>query len=202
MKIFDLIFYINKFYYDNDIDLSFLPLLMTRKFSKLDKIAINALYKCCPENSSPFLVFGSQHGQFERLEKLTQQFKSENEISPMGFSSSVHNNTIGVFSLLKKIHSPYTAISAGENTLSNVLCESFSQLKESREVLLCYADVFEGQNVAVSALVSKKPSENSIKLRMTNSKKQSEKEEFLCFLDFLSGKEKYFYAKFFRLERL
>lgn len=202
MKIFDLIFYINKFYCGNEVDLSFLPSMMTRKFSSLDKIALSSLFKCYDENSSPNLVFGSKYGQFERLAKLTEQFKSENEVSPMGFSSSVHNNTIGVFSLLNKINSPYTAISSGGNTLSNMICESFSQLKETREVLFCYADSFEGKNVAVSALVTKKPTENSIKIRMTNSKKLPEGEEYSNFLKFLSGEEKYFYSQFFRLERL
>ena len=202
MKTFDLIFYINKFYCGNDVDLSFLPSMMTRKFSKLDKAVLSALYKCYDEKSSPFLAFGSKHGQFERLAKLTEQFKSENEVSPMGFSSSVHNNTIGVFSLLNKIHSPYTAISAGDNTLSILICESFSQLKECGDVLFCYADSCEGKEVAVSALVSKKSSENSIKIRMTNSKKLPEEEEYSAFLKLLSGEEKYFYSPFFRLERL
>lgn len=202
MKIFDLIFYINKFHCGDDVDLSFLSPIMTRKFSKLDKVALSAMFKCYVENTSPSLVFGSMHGQVGRLAKLTEQFKEENEVSPIGFSASVHNNTIGVFSLINKINAPYTAISAGENTLSNTLCEGFAQLKETKEVLLCCADSFEEKDFAISALISKKSSEGAIKVRMTNSKKEVEQDEYQAFARFLTSDEKYFYGNFFRLEKV
>lgn len=202
MKIFDLIFYINKFYCGNEVDLSFVSPIMTRKFSKLDKVALSAMFKCYEEKTSPSLVFGSIHGQFGRLAKLTEQFKEENEVSPIGFSSSVHNNTIGVFSLINKINAPYTAISAGENTLSDTLCEGFAQLKETKNVLLCCADSFEGVDFAVSALISKKSSDCAIKVRMTNSKKEVVQDEYQAFARFLTSDERYFYGKFFRLEKV
>lgn len=202
MKIFDLIFYINKFYCGNEVELSFVSPIMTRKFSKLDKLALSAMFKCYEEKTSPSLVFGSIHGQFGRLAKLTEQFKEENEVSPIGFSSSVHNNTIGVFSLINKINAPYTAISAGENTLSDTLCEGFAQLKETKNVLLCCADSFDGVDFAVSALISKKSSDGAIKVRMTNSKKEVVQDEYQAFARFLMSDERYFYGKFFRLEKV
>lgn len=202
MKIFEVKFYINKFYCGKDVDLSFISPIVTRKLSNLDKTALSAMFKCYEENSSPALVFGSQHGQFERLSKLTEQFKTENEVSPIGFSASVHNNTIGVFSLLNKINAPYTAISAGENTLVNTLCEGIFQLKENKEVLLCCADSFEGENFAVAALISKKPSENSLKIKVTNSHKTLKNTDYKAFSEFLTGSEKYFYSGFFRLEKI
>lgn len=47
------------------------------------------------------LVFASRYGELERVVKLIKQKQEENEISPAGFSFSVHNSTIGLFSLIK-----------------------------------------------------------------------------------------------------
>lgn len=47
------------------------------------------------------LVYASRYGELERVVKLIKQQIEENEISPTGFSFSVHNSTIGLFRFLK-----------------------------------------------------------------------------------------------------
>lgn len=195
-------FYINKFYYGNETDLSELPSILTRKFSKLDKIAISSMLKCYVKNSSPKLVFGSMHGQFDRLKRLTEQFKAENEVSPIAFSASVHNNTIGVFSLINKINSSYTALSAGEMTLASCICEAVTHLTDKNDVLLCCADSYDGIEVAVSAVFSLKPVDNAISVLFERINSNQNCCGYADFSDFLSGKEKYYTTEYFRLEKL
>lgn len=201
MKNDYLEFFINNYYCGSDVDLSFVSPIQARKFSKLDKLALSAMFKVYSENSNPNLVFASIHGQFDRLSKLTEQFKTDNEVSPIGFSSAVHNNTIGVFSLLNKLTSPYTAISAGEHTVSNAICEAVSQL--DTDVLLCIADSFQDFNFAIACIFSKTTSENSQKVRLIKSFNEVNVSEYSGFANFLSDESvRYFNAPYFRLEKV
>ena len=201
MKIDGFEFFINSFYSGNEIDLSFVTTLLARKFSMLDKVAISALNKCYALNEDINLVFGSTQGQFDRLQKLTRQFLTDNEVSPMGFSASVHNNTIGVFSLLKENNSPYTAISAGNHTVSATLCEAISQLAEVDSVLLCCADYFGEQNIAAALKLSKFPDENAIKVQFKSVSQNVFGDEYAFLNEFLNG-GKVFDANYFRLEKI
>lgn len=198
--------FINKIYCGNDIDLSFVSPITARKFSKLDKLALSAMNKCYKDNTAPNLVFGSIHGQFDRLSKLTEQFITENEVSPIGFSSSVHNNTVGVYSLLTKNNSPYTAISAGEQTVSSSFCEAVMQLKENDNVLMCCAESYKDFNYAIAILFSNKKTDNSIKIKMTVPYTEapiSDPDEYLRFEKFLTDKNiQKIDTTFYRLEKV
>ena len=55
-----------------------------------------------------------------------QQFHAEGEMSPAGFSVSVHNAAPGAFSLLTGNHAPYTAIAARERSLEAGLLETLA----------------------------------------------------------------------------
>lgn len=199
-------FFINKIYCGNDIDLSFVSPITARKFSKLDKLALSAMNKCREDNTAPNLVFGSIHGQFDRLSKLTEQFITENEVSPIGFSSSVHNNTVGVYSLLTKNNSPYTAISTGEQTVSSSFCEAVMQLKENDNVLMCCAESYKDFNYAIAILFSNKKTNNSIKIKMTVPYTEapiSDPDEYLRFEKFLTDKNiQKIDTTFYRLEKV
>lgn len=160
------------------------------------------MLKCYEKNSAPKLVFGSVHGQIDRLKKLTEQYKSENEVSPIAFSASVHNNTIGVFSLINKINSSYTALSAGNETVSSCICDSVLQLTEENDVLMCCADVFEEKSIAVSVLFSLHKTENSIAVQLCRENSTQSANEYKDFSDFLNGKNSCFNSQYFRLEKL
>ena len=99
-------FYINKYAFVKDEipDLSFIPMLMRRKLDNFGKAALYSLYNVYEENTQNKLIFASCYGDIERVKKLINQRQEEDEISPTGFSFSVHNATIGLFSLL---NSPY-----------------------------------------------------------------------------------------------
>ncbi len=134
-------FNIKKFSSCNEADseiLKQLPMLLRRKLSNLDKLALTNILKVY-EESIENIVFASQYGEFERLFKLIEQYKTENEVSPIQFSSSVHNYLTGVLSLSKNITAPYYAVSAGEKTFENGL---ITALVSKKKTLFCYTDNF------------------------------------------------------------
>ena len=121
-----------------NIDLSAIPMMMRRKLSPVGKIAMSTMLDCYGENSNDIkLVYASRYGELERVVKLIKQEHEDNEISPTGFSFSVHNSTIGLFSLLKNIHSSYNSIAGGENSFSVGLLDA---VMNREKTLFCYAE--------------------------------------------------------------
>ncbi len=194
-------FYINKHsYLKKEIaDISFIPMLMRRKLDLLGKAGLSTLYNVWDDNTNPNLIFASQYGDIERVLKLIQQRKEEGEISPTGFSFSVHNATIGLFSLLNKIKSSYNSISAGENTLSYGILEAILTSKEN-PTIFCFTENKEELN-SVSFFCSKtKLSEHAqeiIFVRETNQQKDS----FDDFISFLENKRQCYYSDLYTLKR-
>ena len=121
-----------------NIDLSSIPMMMRRKLSTVGKIAMSTMLDCYGENSDDIkLVYASRYGELERVVKLISQEKENNEVSPTGFSFSVHNSTIGLFSLLKNIHSSYNSIAGGEDSFSAGLLDA---VMNKEKTLFGYAD--------------------------------------------------------------
>lgn len=121
-----------------NLDLSSIPMNMRRKLSPVGKIAMSTMLDCYGENSDDIkLVYASRYGELERVVKLIKQEHEENEISPTGFSFSVHNSSVGLFSLLKKIYSSYNSIAGGEESFSVGLLDA---IMNREKTLFCYAE--------------------------------------------------------------
>lgn len=121
-----------------NIDLSSIPMMMRRKLSPVGKIAMSTMLDCYGENSDDIkLVYASRYGELERVNKLIKQENEDNEISPTGFSFSVHNSTIGLFSLLKNINSSYNSIAGGEESFSAGLLDA---VMNKEKTLFCFAE--------------------------------------------------------------
>ena len=121
-----------------NIDLTSIPMMMRRKLSPVGKIAMSTMLDCYGENLGDIkLVYASRYGELERVAKLINQEKEDNEISPTGFSFSVHNSTIGLFSLLKNIHSSYNSVAGGEESFSAGLLDA---VMNREKTLFCYAE--------------------------------------------------------------
>ena len=108
------------------------------------------------------LVYASNYGELERVKKLLDQKNTEGEMSPTGFSFSVHNSSVGLFSLLNKINSPYSSISAGENSLSAGILES---VITNDDVLFCFAESIGGLRGAACTF-GRKPRVGAIKAEL------------------------------------
>lgn len=104
-------------------DVRFVPPLLRRKLSDVEKAGIFALNAVAPAAPRP-TVFASRFGEWRQTFRLLRQLREEGEISPAGFSLSVHNATPGLFSLIRKDASPYTAVAAGAGTIEAGLLEA------------------------------------------------------------------------------
>ncbi len=188
---------------DVEIDLSFIPAMSRRKLSLVDKAAMSVMNKAYSDNN-PELIFASEYGELDRLNKIISQYQQDNEVSPFAFSTSVHNSVAGQFSLLNGIKKSYNAISAGKNTFSAGLLESLLCTRTNNDVLYCYADAY--KEVKACALsVSKTLKENSIKIKLLTQKQNTKKNqnEFESFIDFVNEKKDFFVSSdgLFLIER-
>lgn len=176
--------------------LEFLPMIQRRKLSQLSKIAFTSMFETLEgfEGELSRLVFASQFGEFDRLLKLIEQYQTENEVSPSVFSMSVHNATIGAFSLLNKINAPYNSLSAGENTLSAGLLDAIMNTEQG-SILFCYADL-----KSASCLIGQEPKAGAMKIILEQNGAQA-REDFEAFSKFLRGEENEFGANFYTLKR-
>lgn len=182
---------------DEKPDLSFIPMLIRRKLSQLSKIAFSTIYNCY-ENEDVNLIFASRYGEFEKLGVLMNQYKNENEVSPLSFSSSVHNATIGNFSLINNIKSKYNAISAGENTISNGFLEA---LTEQEKTLFCYADTIPNIK-SFACLLGKEFSSNADEVELVLVSNEIKDNEFERFVKFLNKEKDEFVAPYYTLRRV
>lgn len=173
-------------------DFSFIPPMVRRRMSNLEKIAVGLAGKITPETQNYTTVFASQYGEWGQTIQLIQQFFNEKEMSPAGFSNSVHNAAAGLFSLLTKNTNRYTSIAAGEDTLEMAILKA---LTESTDVMV----VFVGEhNPEIYEPLLNKPygafglafmikNIGNRKIQITNGEKDAPPLNFDTFVDFLNG---------------
>ncbi len=192
----EVIFDIKKFSYaeGDEIDVSFIPMLLRRKLNKFGRAGLYTLYNAYENGTNPNLVFASSYGDIERVEKLITQREEDGEVSPAGFSSSVHNATVGLFSLLEKIKTAYNSISAGDRTLSAGFLESII----SGESLFCYTESLGGVK-SISVLTT--PHKEGKFLLCENSENFPTQDGFEDLKAFLEGKTDRFVSGLYMVKR-
>lgn len=192
----EVIFDIKKFSYaqGDEIDVSFIPMLLRRKLNKFGRAGLYTLYNAYENGTNPNLVFASCYGDIERVEKLIAQREEDGEVSPAGFSSSVHNATVGLFSLLEKIKTAYNSISAGDRTLSAGFLESII----SGESLFCYTESLGGVK-SISVLTT--PQKDGKFLLCENSENLPPQDGFEDLKTFLEGKTDRFVSDLYMVKR-
>ena len=117
-------------------DVSFVPPLDRRRLTGVERAALSVAWQVKTDAELP-VVFASRWGEIGVTLKLMNQFHADREMSPAGFSASVHNAAPGAFSLLTKNHAPYTAIAARDRSLEAGLLET---LVLRREAIFVYAE--------------------------------------------------------------
>lgn len=118
-------------------DVKFIPSLLARRLTKVEKIGLFLSHQLDPLPENCQVIFASRFGEWQQTIDLIQQFFTEKEMSPAGFSHSVHNAMPGVLSVLNKDTNAYTSITAKERTIENALMEAFC---EKKPVLFIYAE--------------------------------------------------------------
>ena len=117
-------------------DVSFVPPMERRRLTGVERAALSVAWQVKTDAELP-VVFASRWGEIGVTLKLMNQFHADREMSPAGFSASVHNAAPGAFSLLTKNHAPYTAIAARDRSLEAGLLEV---LALRREAIFVYAE--------------------------------------------------------------
>ena len=111
-------------------DVSFVPPLARRRLTGVERAALavaRAVYPDPPPPEGLPVVFASRWGEIGTTIDLMQQFHADGEMSPAGFSVSVHNAAPGAFSLFTRNRAGYTAIAARRRTLASGFLEALAQ---------------------------------------------------------------------------
>ena len=182
MKENVLEFYVNKVNFlenINDINLDFIPSIMRRRMSLLDKVTLSVMNEVYTDDIQN-IVFSSQYGEVERLLKIIDQYTENKEVSPNTFSGSVHNYSVGFFLLNKKKAIPYNVLSACENSISAGLLASV--ISDYDKILYCYSDIKNDIPQVMGVNFSKSKIEKSVKyiIEIQNNKEKKD-----CFADFI-----------------
>ena len=118
-------------------DVSFIPPMERRRLTPLEKAALSVAWKVYPHGEQIPVVFASRWGEIGTTLKLMKQMHDEGEMSPAGFSNSVHNAAPGHLSILTGNKAPYTAIAAGPESYDMGLLEASTY---PGKVLFVYAE--------------------------------------------------------------
>ena len=133
-------------------DVSFMPMMERRRLSQIERAALHVAWKIyhpeeddlapVPPASETPMVFASRWGEIGTTLKLMRQMYDEGEMSPAGFSASVHNSAPGAWSIFTKNRMAYTAIAARERSYEMGLLEAEAQLtaRVAPCVLYVYAE--------------------------------------------------------------
>jgi len=127
-------------------DVTFLPPMFRRRCSLLTKIALSLVHRLLAvrDTSIPLgsPIFASRYGEIETTISLLQQLVQKDDLSPTGFSLSVHNTAAGQYSIIQKDRSPTLSLAAGPATLCYALHEAHALLLEdaNREILIVLAE--------------------------------------------------------------
>ncbi|RDH45688.1 beta-ketoacyl synthase chain length factor [Zooshikella ganghwensis] len=126
-------------------DYSIIPAVYRRRLSSLGKLGLYVALKCLEQVQSASMpcVFGSRHGDTQRMLQMLKDLREQEYISPIHFSHSVYNGTAGILSILTNNSSAISAVSSGRSTLAAGFLEAWLQLRSQPEngcVLFVYYD--------------------------------------------------------------
>lgn len=122
-------------------DVSYLPGLLRRRLDRCGRMALSTAWPCTEGLPSVQSVFASRHGALERTVELLNALSRAETLSPTSFSLSVHNSTVGLFSIARSDRGAATAMAAGEDSLGLSLLEGANLIAAgASHVLVCYAD--------------------------------------------------------------
>ena len=180
-------FYVNNFNSlksFEEADINFIPSILRRRMSKLDKCVISVLNKAFTDNVNN-VIFSSKKGEIERLLKLIEQYSLEKEVSPNLFSGSVHNYSAGFFLLNNKKAIPYNALASGDCSISAGLLSAVVSKYDLTS--FCYVDPKDEDYIALALNVSKHPLNNSVKYRLFIQNNDNIKDDFDSFIQLFNG---------------
>ncbi len=115
--------------------------MLKRRLTPLAKTVFCTVAQCLDEDGMVPAVFSSAHGELAKSLSMMEMLEVGEEISPTGFSLSVHNAIAGLFSMAWKNKLQCTVLAPGEEGMAPAFIEGLGLLQEGAErVLLVFYD--------------------------------------------------------------
>ena len=116
---------------ETEPDVSLLPPLLRRRMSRLTRMMLHVAYRVgtVDELASWPAVFGSRHGEIGATAALLERLARREPITAAGFSHSVHNAQVGLFSIAAKNRGPTSAVAAGADTFGASFLEAVATMQ-------------------------------------------------------------------------
>lgn len=118
------------------------PAMLRRRLTRWGRLALEVTAPLTDQlaEHSP-IIFSSRHGDTLRTEALLSDLAEGEPLSPTAFSLSVHNASLGLYTIVEKLTAPSIALAAGRDTLFAALIEAQTWLSQgATQVLLVHAD--------------------------------------------------------------
>lgn len=162
-------------------DVSFVPPLVRRRFSLLQKVFF-ALARQLGGEDGCGIVFASRDGEDALTRRIVDDFSADGSVSPYRFSTSVYNAAPGLWSVFAKNRTAYTALAAGDDSIECGLVEALTM---SVPQVFVYAEETGG---GYGAAVRFEGGAAGRRIAVTDAKAGGEEIGFRGWVDFLSGK--------------
>lgn len=129
---------LNSFFWEpsedsQDVDVSFVPMMLRRRCSPLTKMCFSASHQCIPEGADVPVISVSKYGEIQRQYAISKKIVETKEVSPTAFSLSVFNTAIALLGISLKNHASAQAFSTMSHQLEAGLIHALSFLENHTE---------------------------------------------------------------------
>lgn len=118
--------------------------LVAKRASRLARSVLTHIFNSNPGIESDYFVFVSRFGELTSIENNNECNASSEELSPTGFSYSVHNAIACLFSIASKNNSSTNSISVSSGLVKAGLLESFCYLMTNQNANSVFVVVYDG----------------------------------------------------------
>lgn len=118
-------------------DATRIPPLLRRRLSPLGRAAFSVIDPLINQYGAMPLVYVSRHGECSRTLGLLQDLANNELMSPTAFGLSVHNATVGLYSIHRQLTTSITALSGGRHNLLAGLLETLGIVGQVKGKVLC-----------------------------------------------------------------
>jgi hypothetical protein len=161
-----------------------IPPMIRRRCSKLSKMAIQTACDSLDGEVIDYVIFCSQHGDVSCVVSLLNNICQQQVLSPTQFTQSVHNASVGIFSIIRQLTQNTTFISSGDNTFFMGMLEALSWLQNhpKQRVLVVMFDTYmpamyqlldikNSDEYAVAFLLTNKLTNNTYHVNLSSQQK-------------------------------
>lgn len=144
-----------------------LPAMLRRRLDNIGRATCDIFAELAPEDSCP-LIHASRHGDVSHTLDMLHTLATGDPLSPTRFSMSVHNATLGVYSIAHRHHFPLQSLGACGYEFDALLHEAAGYLADGHDTVV--AVLSEGELPAIYQEHTSHPGQPcAIGLRLTHS---------------------------------